>query len=64
MAPEQAWAVEDSYNGIRSAAAAGMRPIMVPDLLPPTQEMHQLSHIILPSLADVEHYLLDGEGAV
>lgn len=64
VAPEQAWAVEDSYNGIRSAAAAGMRPIMVPDLLPPTQEMHQLSHIILPSLADVERYLLDGEGTV
>lgn len=64
VVPEQAWAVEDSYNGIRSAAAAGMRPIMVPDLLPPTQEMRQLSHIILPNLADVEHYLLDGEGTV
>ena len=58
VAPEAAWAVEDSYNGIRSAAAAGMRPIMVPDLLPPTPEMRQLSHIILPDLTAVEDYLL------
>ena len=58
VAPEQAWAVEDSYNGIRSSAAAGMRPIMVPDLLPPTPEMRQLSHIILPDLTAVEDYLL------
>ena len=57
VAPEAAWAVEDSYNGIRSAAAAGMRPIMVPDLLPPTPEMRQLSHIILPDLTAVEDYL-------
>ena len=60
VAPEQAWAVEDSYNGIRSSAAAGMRPIMVPDLLPPTPEMRQLSHIILPDLTAVEDYLLGG----
>ena len=60
VAPEAAWAVEDSYNGIRSAAAAGMRPIMVPDLLPPTPEMRQLSHIILPDLTAVEDYLLGG----
>lgn len=55
--PEQAWAVEDSYNGIRSAAAAGMRPIMVPDLLPPTDEMERLSQVILPDLAAVQAYL-------
>ena len=60
VAPEAAWAVEDSYNGIRSSAAAGMRPIMVPDLLPPTPEMRQLSHIILPDLTAVEDYLLGG----
>ncbi len=31
--PEGALALEDSYNGIRSAAAAGMKVIMIPDLL-------------------------------
>lgn len=54
--PERAWAVEDSYNGIRAAASAGMRAIMVPDLLPPTPEMEQLSTAILPDLDAVGRY--------
>ena len=37
--PEDSCAVEDSYNGIRAAHAAGMKPIMVPDLAEPTEEM-------------------------
>lgn len=39
--PKEAYAVEDSYNGIRSAFSAGMKPLMVPDLLPPTGEMEE-----------------------
>jgi HAD superfamily hydrolase (TIGR01509 family) len=30
VAPERCWAVEDSSNGVRSAAAAGMRVIAIP----------------------------------
>ncbi len=56
-APEAAIAIEDSYNGIRSAHAAGMRPIMVPDLAEPTDEMQQLTEVILPSLLAVKEYL-------
>lgn len=33
--------LEDSYNGIRAAHSAGMIGIMVPDMLPPTDEMRQ-----------------------
>lgn len=55
--PQKAYGVEDSYNGIRSAHAAGLRPIMVPDLCPPTEEMECLSETILPSLLDVKEYL-------
>lgn len=48
--PSRAVAVEDSYNGIRAAAAAGMIAVMVPDQLPPTHEMHTLCRAVLPSL--------------
>jgi HAD superfamily hydrolase (TIGR01509 family) len=34
--------LEDSYNGIRAARRAGIRSIMVPDLLPSTPEMETL----------------------
>lgn len=55
--PKKAYAIEDSYNGIRSAYSAGLRPVMVPDLAKPTKEMEQLTEIILPSLTDVKRYL-------
>lgn len=54
---ERAYAIEDSYNGIRSAHSAGMHPIMVPDLSEPTPEMEELTEVILPSLLDVKDYL-------
>ena len=59
--PAEAYAIEDSYNGIRSAYAAGMHPLMVPDLLPPTEEMQSLSEAILPELAAVRSYLFPSE---
>ena len=57
ITPESAYAIEDSYNGIRAAKAAGMKPIMVPDMAPPTEEMEELSHVILPSLWEVKAFL-------
>lgn len=57
VAPEEAYAIEDSYNGIRSASRAGMRPIMVPDLLPVTDEMQKLSTVICSDLLAVKKYL-------
>ena len=33
VSPENTYAIEDSYNGIRAAHAGQLRPIMVPDLL-------------------------------
>ncbi len=55
--PEQAYAIEDSYNGIRAAHRAGMKPIMVPDLAEPTEEMEHLAFCILPSLVQVKDML-------
>ncbi|WP_244546713.1 MULTISPECIES: hypothetical protein [unclassified Ensifer] len=42
MAPQYCLALEDSHNGVRSASSAGMMTVMVPDLLPPTEEMKTL----------------------
>lgn len=55
--PKVAFAIEDSYNGIRAAYAANMKPIMVPDMAEPTTEMEELSEIILPSLLHVLDYM-------
>lgn len=55
--PEKAYAIEDSYNGIRAAQAGNLRAIMIPDLLPENEEMAALSEIILKSLLEVIDYL-------
>ncbi|MBQ7775615.1 MAG: HAD family phosphatase [Lachnospiraceae bacterium] len=57
VAREEAFAIEDSYNGIRAAAAGHLRPLMVPDLMPPTEEMKALSEAIFETLLDVKEYL-------
>ena len=57
IAPKEAYAVEDSYNGIRSAFSAGMKPLMVPDLLPPTGEMEEKAHRIFDDLLEVRDFL-------
>ena len=49
--------IEDSFNGIRAAKAAGMTAVMVPDQLEPDEEMRNLADIILPSWTDVKEWL-------
>lgn len=51
--PEHCYVIEDSFNGIRAAHAAGMHPIMVPDLRQPDSEIQGLAEIVLPDLANV-----------
>ncbi|MBD5486695.1 MAG: HAD family phosphatase [Lachnospiraceae bacterium] len=56
IVPECAYAIEDSYNGIRSAYSAGMMPIMVPDILPADDEMKEKSVAVLQDLLKVKQY--------
>lgn len=51
--PADTYVIEDSYNGIRSAYAAGMKPIMVPDLIAPDKEMRYKSICICAALVDL-----------
>jgi len=57
VSPERAYAIEDSYNGIRAAYAGGLRPIMVPDLLSPDEEMREKSEAVIGSLTEVVKYI-------
>ena len=49
--------IEDSFNGIRAAKAAGMTAIMVPDQLIPDEEISKLADFVLPSLVVVKDRL-------
>lgn len=55
--PEESCAIEDSYNGIRSAFNAGMKAIMVPDMAPPNEEMREKSIVILDNLIEVKKWM-------
>lgn len=55
--PHRAIAVEDSKNGILSAHAAGMLPVMIPDMIPPTPELEALLFQKFNSLLDFRDYI-------
>ena len=55
--PADCLVIEDSYNGIRAAHAAGMRPVMVPDIKPPTEEMAALAERICRDLEEVGQFI-------
>jgi HAD superfamily hydrolase (TIGR01509 family) len=56
--PRDCLALEDSYSGLRSAHAAGMMTVMVPDLLPPTDEIRDVCTAVVESLHQVREALL------
>ncbi len=51
-------ALEDSHNGVRSAHAAGMMTVMVPDLLMPTEEIRALCSFVASDLHEVRRTIL------
>ncbi|MFV3131879.1 HAD family hydrolase [Niveispirillum sp. KHB5.9] len=55
--PVHCLALEDSHNGIRSAHGAGMMAVMVPDLLPATDEMRRLALHVADDLHGVRALL-------
>ena len=52
-------ALEDSPNGVKSAAAAGCRTVMIPDLTEPDEELEGLIYAKSSSLKDIITLLND-----
>ena len=53
LPPADCLAIEDSLMGVRAAAASGMQTVMVPDLVPPTDDVRALCRAVMGSLHDV-----------
>lgn len=52
--PENCVAVEDSPNGLKSAKAAGITPIMVIDTVQPTEEIKSFCNYIFDTLNEIK----------
>lgn len=53
ISPEECIVLEDSKSGILAAEAAGMKPIMVPDLYKPEGEFKKIPYKIIDNLSEV-----------
>jgi beta-phosphoglucomutase-like phosphatase (HAD superfamily) len=61
VAPERCAAIEDSHNGIRSAKAAGMRCIAVPNIhFPPGEEAIADADAVVGSVAELTPDVISG----
>lgn len=55
--PSDCYALEDSKNGLLSAYRAGLKPIMVPDLIQPDGELLKIVHHVFEGLDKFLEYL-------
>ena len=57
LQPEECVAIEDSPNGVRSATNAGIKCIMIPDLIQPDSEMKEKAWKIFSNLKETSDFL-------
>lgn len=58
--PKDCYVFEDSNNGVMAGLAAGCTTVMVPDYVPPKEEIRNSDAVILPSLNDVLTFIRNG----
>lgn len=61
LSPARCYVFEDSYNGVRAGNAAGAFTVMIPDLVPPDEEMVRLADKICGSLSEAKKRIEAGE---
>lgn len=54
--PANTFVIEDSPNGIQAAFSAGTIPLMVPDMIEPTEEVRNMCNHIFSNLGEVKDY--------
>ena len=57
LEPQECYAIEDSLNGIKSAYAAGLKPIIVIDKIQPTEENRKMCVAVFDSLEGLKEML-------
>lgn len=63
VSPERTVAIEDSSNGLRSAARAGLRLIAMPNAgYPPAEDALALADVVVDSLAEIDPQLVELAG--
>ena len=60
--PENCLVLEDSDAGIQAAYEAGMTPIMIPDMKPPSEKSLAFAHRIFGGLGEFHNYLRESLG--
>lgn len=63
LPPEECMALEDSQNGVRSAAAAGCKTVLVPDLDNPENELQGCMFTVAKSFDEVKRLIMRENGA-
>lgn len=56
--PEHCIVIEDSRAGLKAAKAAGMLPVLVPDVVKPDEEMRSIAAYIFDSLEEVSTLII------
>ena len=61
LEPNDCYIFEDSFNGIRSAAASGGAAIMIPDTVQPTDDIRRICAAVFPNLNEARLAIERGE---
>jgi len=64
LTPEECYVFEDGINGVKAGIAAGCHTIMIPDIIPPTQELLEKCEGIYPSLTKALEVIKENTSSV